>query len=493
MRLAPLVLIAGCTSPASFIVVTVDGRPAVHDVATLHVTLTNDGSDRSDDLPFGSNMFPVTFSLDAPGRSGELDIAIDALDSNGLMVGHGTGTSTLDLPTAAVQLDSTDFVINTDFAGDQFLSTDFEANGNQLAATSDGTWLAAFRDDCLSPCNMFGRRFDPTGAPVSSVIAAGTGAFPLTENLTMSDSTPAVAASGMTSIAVWDFDNGTTQGIGCRALDATGSPTSDEIAIATDPATDVVSTTPLSNGDFAVTWNSTPTTTEAVRGMVVKGDCTVAFPPITLNTSTTGFAHRAAVTANGSAVLYSWIDSGVHTRTTSITNVVASNDTIVIPVAATEEVEHVRLAPFGNAFAVIVRWAPLSGTGDGRIELYKALPTGALSGPPLVVTSKSGGDGLSVESFGVAAGPDGSIMVVWSACADNGDGNGCGVFGQLVGADQTLTGGPISLATTTTSDQTNPSVVALSPGIWVAGWDDASATAPDISGLAARARIIYTQ
>jgi hypothetical protein len=81
-------------------------------------------------------------------------------------------------------------------------------------------------------------------------------------------------------------------------------------------------------------------------------------------------------------------------------------------------------------------------------------------------------------------------MVVWSACGTNGDGSGCGVFGQLVSPSQTLTGGPISLATTTTGDQTNPSVAPITGG-FVAGWADASAAEPDHAGSAARARIIY--
>jgi hypothetical protein len=479
----------------SFIVVTVDGRPAVHDVVTLHVTLTNDGSDRSDDLMFGANAFPATFSISAPGRSGELDIAIDALDANGVIVGHGTGTSTLETSTAEVQLDSTDFVINTDVAGDQFLSKDFEASGNQLAAITDGTWTAVFRDGCLpvAGCNLFGRRFDVTGSPVTSVIAAGTQAFPITTDLTTGDPTPGAATSGTTTIAVWDFDDPVTAttGIACRSLDATGSPAGDQVSVSTDVSTDVVSATPLDNGNFALTWNAS-VTNEAIRAAIVKPDCTPVGVPVSVapGTSTT-FPHRAAVTANGSTVFYAWIDGGVHTRTASVANVFESADTVVIPVGMTEEVEHVRLAPFGTAFAVIVRWEPLSGTGEGRIELYKALANGTLSGPPLVVTSKSGGDFLSVEAFGVAPAPDGSIMVVWSACAENGDGNGCGVFGQIVGADDTLTGGVISLATTTLGDQTDPSVVALPGGVWVAGWADASATAPDTSGLAARARIIY--
>ena len=134
-----------------------------------------------------ASAFPVTFSISAPGRTGELGIQIDALDASGLArrARHRRRPRSRRSTRASVLLDSADFVVNTEFADDQFLSDDFEANGFQLAATADGTWTAAYRDRCTAPCNMFGRRFDATGKPVDQ-LAAGTKAFPFTTSLTTS-------------------------------------------------------------------------------------------------------------------------------------------------------------------------------------------------------------------------------------------------------------------------------------------------------------------
>src|SRR4051812_9607001 len=120
-----LPVFAGGCSDDTYLIVTVDKRAAVHEAAKLKVTLSNAGSMRTDDLDLGENPFPVTFSLTAPGRSGELGISIDALDTNGALVGQGTGQASLADPTASVILNSADFVVNTDYANNQFLSNDF--------------------------------------------------------------------------------------------------------------------------------------------------------------------------------------------------------------------------------------------------------------------------------------------------------------------------------------------------------------------------------
>ena len=169
------------TPKTSYVVVTVDARPAVHDAASITVALANAGTTRMDTLKLDGKPFPVTFSISAPGRTGDLAITVDASDQSGVVVGHGGAMTTVTDDTAAIMLDSTDFVVNTDYAGDQFPSEDFEADGFQLAALPDGTWTTAFRDSCMQgACNVFARRFDRTGKPVATQAAAGTNAFVVT-------------------------------------------------------------------------------------------------------------------------------------------------------------------------------------------------------------------------------------------------------------------------------------------------------------------------
>src|ERR1043165_5244076 len=183
---ALLASLAGCTDN-TYMIVTVDKRAAVHEASKLKITLSNSGSMRTDDLDLKGKDFPVTFSLTAPGRGGELGISIDAFDTNDSLVGRGAGQATLTDTMASVTLDSADFVVNTDYAGNQFLTSDYEAVGLQLAAITSGTWMPVWRDDCTgtpASCDMFGRRFDTTGLPVQSQLAAGTNQFKITTTLT---------------------------------------------------------------------------------------------------------------------------------------------------------------------------------------------------------------------------------------------------------------------------------------------------------------------
>src|SRR6185295_9566333 len=159
----------------------IEARPAVHDARALTVALSNAGTTRRDSLALGDQDFPVTLSISAPGRTGELGIAVDATDQAGLVVGRGSVTTTVETATAQLTLEPADFVVNTDYADDQFPSNDFEAAGFQLAALPDGTWTAVFRDasssSTVTAVTIFGRRFDDSGVPVSTQLAAGTGGF----------------------------------------------------------------------------------------------------------------------------------------------------------------------------------------------------------------------------------------------------------------------------------------------------------------------------
>lgn len=480
----------------SYLVVTVTGRPAVHDVSKLKVTLSNAGTMRTDDLSLTEGTFPVTFSISAPGRQGDLGITVDAVDKDSLLVGRGETMTTVDAVTASVTLDTADFVINTDFADNQFPSDDYEAHGFQVAAGADGTWTTAYRDRCMAPCNMFARRFDKTGKPVVTKIAAGTNGFPVSTDLTTSLSTPAIATAGTNTMEVWDFSDPNmagTVGVACRTIDATGMGIPDQKILATDPSTDVVSIAPLANGNFAVAWNAF-ITTSVIRTAIVRPDCTILAGPLTV--STTASARKATVASVGTtpgAVMYAFvIDGGVRVRLGTFTGLSGAADVQFVTKTATEVVESVRVAPLGTGFAVVVRWALATGTsGPGRIELYRTNNMGAVIGQAIPVTTRSGSDFQSSEAFGLASrASDNTLLVVWHACLMNGDGSGCGVFGRVFRENGTPAGEEFTIPTTTTGDQTNPSATALDDGFAVV-WKDDSGQAPDVAGSAVRGRIIY--
>lgn len=488
--LVVILLLAGCGGDdASYLVVTVDRRAAVHDIAKLEVTLSNAGSMRTDSLDLSGAEFPVTFSISAPGRTGDLVISVDGLDSMGALQGRGATTTTLTEDTANVMLDSADFVVNAIYANNQFLSNDFEAVGLQLATTTSNTWTAAFREDC-NPCNMLARRFDANGQPVRSELAAGTTQFNVTTSLTTSGSIPAVAASGGTTLVVWDFfepSPSTLQGVACRALNEQGAGTPMQATISTDAA-DVVTAAPLSNGNFVVTWQSFIMTAQVIRSIIVKPDCTtLTASPVTV--STVAGARRSHVASNGAAILYTWIvDGEVKARGGANNGTFTTGELPLIPKTASLEVDHVRIAPWGANFAVALRWASPTGTGPGKIEVYRVTPTGTLMGAPILITDKSASDFASDKAFGIAQRADQALMVVWHQC-DTGPGS-CDVYGRILRPTGAPVGEPYVIATSTGSDQVNPSVIALDTS-FVAAWNDSSGLEPDPSGSSVRARILY--
>ncbi len=493
-----------------YLIVTVNVRPAVHDATTIKVKLSNAGSERIEELTLGSQTFPATFSVSAPGRTGDLVIDVDALDKDGLLVGRGSGTAMLDMPTASVLVDSADFVVNTEFADDQLLSNYYEANGFQLAANADGTWTATHSASCDTPCNIFGRRFDKDGRLVSSQAAAGTNAFTVSTRLTSFFSTPTVAANANTTAFIWNNDvypppqiapAGTPgYSIDCRAFDMTGAPTTNQITVTTDFNANLTSVAPMGNGNFAIAWDGRPTEAGAqvIRSAVVNPSCMlVAGSQQTISTVVGTLPPRGSHAANsGNTLLYVWrLDGNVRMRTVNLQGVPIGADTQIVAKTATEAAEHVRVAPLpGGNFAIFVRWALITGsTGPGRIDMYRTNNAGVVQGAPVVVTTRSGTDFNSSESFGVAAHGDGSIFVVWHSCLMNGDASGCGVYGRLVSAAGMPIGGDISLATTTKDDQIRPSAVALpgTPVSFATAWTDKSQVAPDTAGASVRARVIY--
>jgi hypothetical protein len=233
-----------------------------------------------------------------------------------------------------------DFVVNTDYAGNQFPSSDFEAAGFQLAAAPDGTWTAVFRDGCTADaCNMFARRFDGIGKPVSTAVAASANAFTLTSELTTPLSTPAVASNASTTIALWDAYpvQGVLSGVACRALDAAGQATAQQRLVANDSA-DVVSVAALSNGTFAAVWNTSLGATDVIRTVFVQPDCTATAAAQTVSApgAADDFPHRSAVAGSADRVLFTWIlDGDLHARAALTSGSFATADTVLIARTAT--------------------------------------------------------------------------------------------------------------------------------------------------------------
>ncbi|CAN5645213.1 hypothetical protein BH11MYX1_BH11MYX1_28890 [soil metagenome] len=492
--------LAACGGGETFVVVTVTARPTVHDVTSLAVTQTSSGTTRTDTLELGSHALPATFSIRATNRLGELDLSITGKAIDGGSVAVGTTTTSFDLETATVQLDPADFVVNTEYAMDEFTTTDFETAGYQLSATANDTWTVAFRNTCTDTCNVFARTIGSDGAPAKTNAAAGTNAYQVTSATTQEGAFPAIAGQGMATIAVWDFNDtvGTGVGVACRGIDAMGTLTPGQRTISTDAA-DTVVIAPLPTGNFAVSWQ-VYSPNAAIHTMIAKPDCTTltSLPVAVAPTAgTRNGPHRSTVAASGTALLYGWIqDDAAYVRGTS-TSTSPSFSSAAFKLAdppTGETAEAVRIAPMGAGFAVAIRYVSSTFGAPGQIYLQRTTSTGVVIGTPTLISDKTGSDFTNGRrGFGIATRADGMTMLVWSQC-DDGSGGQCDgrldIYGRLVDATATVVGDPFVVTSTTLADQQDPSVVALSDAFAVA-WTDGSKTAPDNDGTAVRARVIY--
>jgi len=496
------ILVAGCGGD-TFLVVTVDARAAVHDAASLTVTLHNGSDTVMHQLAMGSHGFPVHFSVDAPGRVGELDVSVEADDASGTSVGYGTAMTAVGATSVDLMVDTTDFVVNSDVAMDQFLSADFDfdTHGLQLSATSDGNWTVGFRDNCNNTgmCNMYARRFDNHGVPARTVAAAGTNQFVLTTTLTDSFTDLALAAAGTTTLAVWNSTDTVgsppARGVACRTVDAMGNASAGQLSLSND-ASSVVSIAPLSNMNFAVAWEIGSPPTAFIRTIIAKPDCTAlsANPQNASVTQGTIGPESAHVAANGMNVMYAWIvDGDVYVRPGSNSGPTAS-EIKLLPHTATQQATGVRLAPLGTGFGLVVRCVNPSNNGPGKIELFQVSTTGGMSGAlPTLISDQTQSDFVSgQQSPGVAArASDGALLVVWHQCDAAGTVGTCDVYGRMVRPNATTSGPQFMIPTTTALDQTSPAAVALPDGSFAVAWNDQSHTGADQSGYAVRARIIY--
>src|SRR5262245_46234301 len=218
-------LLAACGGSDPAIIVEVQPRPSLQDVASLEVTVGNEGATQTETFELGDQTLPATFSITAAGRTGPIDISIRGFDGD-IEVGRGKVIADAAADSATVMLDPSDFVVNTEFAGSQFLNQDIETDGFQIAAR-DGVVTIGFRDDCpVSVCNQLGRRFGVDGKPLQTQLGAGTGQFRWNQVDGAFVAHVGVASQdGGGSIALWD----TPTGVSCRALAGDGTAAPSEV------------------------------------------------------------------------------------------------------------------------------------------------------------------------------------------------------------------------------------------------------------------------
>lgn len=483
--LALVAVVAACGGSDRAIVVEVRARPTVGDVDALVVEVANAGSTQMQTFDLGSHDFPATFSITTGGREGPIDISVRGTAGDATVA---VGAVSVDAAAsdAVLMLDPADFVVNTDYAGGQYVNQDIETNGFQVTAAG-GVVTFGFRDDCpVNVCSQLGRRYRTDGLPQTTNLAAGTNQFRWNELDGMFAATVGVASQpDGSSIAVWDAPTG----VACRAMTADGMAPAGVVTIAPDTNPDVVSATPLAGGKYAVTWAALDAmSNQVIRGTVVSPTCTTLVAPYTAAVPIS-FANRPTVGANGSATMIAWMENfnDARFRVGTAGGVFSPAGTIgsVLIAGVPDAIDFVRVAGSGNRFVVVYDRANQSVFTDA-ILMRRVDSTGAKIGQDTVIAA----DGVDYGAAAVAVRPtDGAIGVAWTQC-EAGDGSGCGVYARVLRPSGVPVGDAILVNTTTAMDQNDPSIAALDDGFVVA-FTDASATAPDIDMTGVRARFIY--
>ena len=191
------------------------------------------------------------------------------------------------------------------------------ASRSRPPATAPGPPRSATRAAAHATCSA--RRFDADGRPVQTSIAAGTNEFAFTTDLDRvhqhARDRRRRARRRCARVGLRRLDGYDHHGVACRSIDAQGMAIPDERDARDRFALRLVaSITPLSNGNFAVTWNAFLTTERDPHGDRQARLHGARGSLQTIDVGTTS-VHRSAIAAAGtpSTLMYAWIaDGSVH-------------------------------------------------------------------------------------------------------------------------------------------------------------------------------------
>jgi Ca2+-binding RTX toxin-like protein len=338
-----------------------------------------------------------------------------------------------------------EFLVNTTTLNSQREST--------VTRLSDGRFVVVWSDNSQSggDTSAFGVR-----AQIFNANGTRSGTEFLVNTITAGDQAePAITAlANGRFLVTWTDTSGSggdTSGFAIRGqiFNANGSKSGAELLINTTTTSSQVlsACTRLSDGRFVVTWSDGSGT----------------------GSDTSGFAIRAQIfNANGTR-------SGPE----FVVNATVTADQFLPQVTA---------LPTGG---FVMTWSDLSlGTGDNssyaiRAQAFNA--DGSRRGIEVVINTTTAN---SQDTSQIITLSDGRVVIVWNdASQSGGDTSGYAVRGQILNADGSRSGSEFLINTTTANNQSSPALAALPGGKFVVVWADSSATGGDISGSAIRAQV----
>lgn len=481
-------------------VVTVRARPAVRGVEDLEVRLANANATLTESFSVDGRTFPLTFSIETGGRDGEMTLHGDGLDGSGAAVGSGVAIVDLGGRTDVdLMLEPNDFAVNTSFVGDQALAFRLDAGGRQLAVSPTGVFTIGWSDSCevVGRCDVFGRRFDATAAPVTATLAAGTSQFNFNRTNGLIGYEPSIATNedGAT-VAAWS-DGGSLLAV---VVDAAGAATAlSETTVTSMNAPSTPAVAALPGGRFIVAWTEN---TAMVGQFVVKAvwlDDTgqpVTNPisnnasPYTASTTIISLKSPPAVVTLGDQAEHAIVwknGSSLRGRFYNAAGVPRNTNDVSMGMFGADLIGEPQVASLAPDIAVLFTRTTVGGDADeGQLILRRVTNTGARPGVDGILARQ-----IDSRPMGLATRADGAIAAAWEACMADNDGSACAIRFQLFRPTLAAVGEAIYANTTLENTQIEPSVAALPTGEFVATWSDGSQTAPDTDGFGIRARVLY--
>jgi hypothetical protein len=504
-----IAVVAGCSEPVTITVVRVEARPAVRDVDRLDVTFANGNATISESFAVAGRRFPLSFSVETPGRRGVLAMTARALDDDGQLAALGSAEAVI-VPggdaSATMVLEPADFGVNTRVAGSQRLAWTNAAAGVQVAAAPDGTFTIGFTDDCgeLLRCDLWGRRFDARATPVETEIEASDAQFNINRTAVFgNDPAMAVAPDG-TLLAAWTtFDE-----VLAATITPTGGPgRTVETIVSTGNDPGDPAAVALPDGRYLVVWSEVDAVSSerVIRGRMLGP---TGFPAVNPETNTTG-VFTISTSSGGSPDRPVVARLAGDTLETAIvwragTSILARFTTAQGRLAPGGQIEVIRYANLHDVWSpqvaatpdgrFVIGWAHRTFGGeadDGEIVARKVSSPAAT---PLGADARLG-RGLpdSASRFGLAT-SDGPMVATWHACNVQGDDSNCGIRLRVFRSNGLAVGDDAIVNTTTTGNQVTPSIAWLGPagdGGFAITWTDDSRVRPDTAETGIRARVVY--
>lgn len=481
-------------------VVTVRARPAVRGVEDLEVTMANANATLTQTFAVDGRSFPLTFSIETGGRDGEMTLTGEGIDRDGVAVGAGVATVELGGRTDVdLMLEPNDFTVNTSFVGDQALAFRLDAGGRQVAVSPEGVFTVGWSDSCevVGRCDVFGRRFDDTAAPVNATLAAGTSQFNFNRTNGLIGYEPSIATNedGAT-MAAWS-DGGSLLAVVVDAAGAATAGTETTVTSTNVPSTPAVAALP--GGRFIVAWteNSTMAGQFVVKAVWLDDTGQPIVNPVTntaaaYTASTTIISQKSppALVALGDQVEHAIVwknGSTLRGRFYNAAGVPRTTNDVSLGTFGADEIGEPQVASLAPDIALLFARRTVGGDADeGQLVLRRVTNTGARTGVDGILTRQ-----IDTRPMGLATRADGAIAAVWEACMTDNDGSACGIRFQVFRPTLAAVGEAIFANTTRENTQIEPSVAALPNGAFIAAWSDGSQVAPDTDGFGIRARVIY--